>query len=707
MARSKAERPPFHEEFAARIIEDLKRGTAPWQRPWLPGQLRSPRNPVSGTVYSGINRVMLSRQGFEDPRWMSLKQANSLECRVRKGEKSQTIVFWQFSNEEPLLDDDGKPVLDAEGNKLKHKVELERPIVRFSSVFHASQLEGELPPLDLKQGVDWDPNEKAEVILRNSGAAIKHNQRDRAYYSLQRDEISLPPRESFAAADGYYATALHELGHWTGHGSRLNREFGPFGSEVYAREELRAEIASWILGQDLGVGHDPGQHLAYVDSWITVLEKDPYEIVRACRDAEQIKNYVLAMERTQEPEEQAIMQATQEAAREPLRERVRQAETPGRQAAEKVYLAVPYRQRNQAKAAGAKWDREAKLWYAPKGADLAKLESWLPEKASVPVKNMDVQAEFARAIQSSGLDLGEQPPIMDGKIHRVPLLDGKPGKLDGAYLGYADGVPAGFIQNHKTGEKITWKATGHVLTEEQKETLQAETAQRSAQRRLGLAREQERASKRAFAKFVNAKEATPEQTYLKAKGIAPCGAREDENGNLLIAGQDITGHIHTLQTVTPEGKRFEPGSRKAGCFHAIDPEGRLGQDPILIAEGFATAASVHMATGLPVVAAFDAGNLEPVAKSLREKFPEAPMLILADDDHAQAHNVGLEKAELAARAVGGRAVAPDFSDEEKAQGLTDFNDLHQARGDKGLAMIRERVGREVRKLEPGRGEVGR
>ncbi len=712
MARSKVERPPFHEEFAARIIEDLKRGTAPWQRPWRPGQLRSPRNPVSGTIYSGINRVMLSRQGFEDPRWMSLKQANSLECRVRKGEKSQTIVFWQFSKEEPLLDADGKPVLDAEGNALKHKVELERPIVRFSSVFHASQLEGELPPLDFTRGADWDPNEKAEAILRNSGAVIKHNQRDRAYYSLLRDEISLPPRESFAAADGYYVTALHELGHWTGHGSRLNREFGPFGSEVYAREELRAEIASWMLGQDLGVGHDPGQHLAYVESWITVLEKDPYEIVRACRDAEQIKNYVLAMERAQEREEHLTVQTTQEAAREPLREHVQQAEAPARQAEEKVYLAVPYRQRNQAKAAGARWDSQAKLWYAPQGADLAKLEPWLPEKAPEPVKTMDVQEEFSRAIQASGLDLSEQPPIMDGKIHRVPLLGAKPGKLDGAYLGYADGVPAGFIQNHKTGEKITWKATGHVLTEEQKETLKAEAAQRSAQRQLDLAREQEKASRRAFAKFVNAKEATPEQAYLKAKGIAPCGAREDENGNLLIAGQDITGHIHTLQTITMQnvtsaGKRFEPGSRKTGCFHAIDPNNKLGAEPILIAEGFATAASVHMATGLPVVAAFDAGNLEPVAKSLREKFPEAPMLILADDDHALTPNVGLEKAHQAAKAAGAKVLSPPFTVDEKAKGLTDFNDLHQARGDKGLALIKERVEREIRRMEPERGQMGR
>jgi Antirestriction protein len=117
MADDKKNRKPFHEEFAEKIIEDLKRGVAPWQKPWRPGEALAPMNPVSGTVYSGINRVMLSRYGFDDPRWMTLRQANTLDCRVRKGEKAETIVYWQFSKEEPARDDDGKPVLDDEGNQ--------------------------------------------------------------------------------------------------------------------------------------------------------------------------------------------------------------------------------------------------------------------------------------------------------------------------------------------------------------------------------------------------------------------------------------------------------------------------------------------------------------------------------------------------------------------------------------------------------------
>jgi len=503
MAADKKTRKSFHEEFAEKIIEDLKRGVAPWQKPWQPGEVLAPMNPVSGTVYSGINRVMLSRYGFDDPRWMTLRQANTVDCRVRKGEKSQTIVYWQFTKEEPAKDDDEQPVLDDKGNQVMEKVELTRPIVRFSSVFHVSQLAGEIPPLDKSVLVPpWDPNEKAEAILHNSGAVIKHNQRNRAFYSLSTDEICLPPKDHFMGQDTYYATALHELGHWTGHVSRLAREFGPFGSEVYAREELRAEIASWMLGQDLGIGHDPGQHLAYVGSWIKALEKDPFEIVRACRDAEKIKHYVITMEQKQERrQEKTEVREEEVAARAPLGVHASEQDTVREPADQKVFLAVPYREKGRAKAVGANWDPEAKLWYAPEGADMAKLKGWLPEKMPEAAPVMPPQVEFALALKAAGLDLSDQEPVMDGKIHRTPLVDGTADKLDGAYVGYLDGIPAGFIQNHKTGEKANWKATGHVLSDEQKAAQRSEAENRREQ--------QEKASKYDLSKFANAKGVEP------------------------------------------------------------------------------------------------------------------------------------------------------------------------------------------------------
>ena len=294
----KAKRPPYHEEFAGKIIERLEEGTAPWQIPWTPGKASLvPHNPASGTVYRGMNRVHLALSGYDDPRWMTLKQANDNGYGILPGSKATPVVYFQFTDEKNKLDNDGKPVLDADGKPEKEKVELDKPIVRFAHVFNAEQVDG-IPPLQLTdKAYEWEPIEKAENILAASGAAIKHDQSNRAFYRRMEDAIHLPPKENFDAPDKYYSTALHELGHWTGDENRLNREFGPFGSEKYAREELRAEIASWMLGQEIGVGHDPGQHAAYVQSWIQVLKEDPYEIVRACRDAEKIKEYVFDLEK--------------------------------------------------------------------------------------------------------------------------------------------------------------------------------------------------------------------------------------------------------------------------------------------------------------------------------------------------------------------------------------------------------------------------
>ena len=293
-----------HEEFAAKIIAMLEKGQTPWQKPWKAGELHPPFNPVSGTIYSGLNRVMLSEPDYADPRWMTFKHAQSQNYRVKKGSKSQPIVYWQWTESVDKLDGNGRPVLDSSGEPEKEIMLLERPRVRFYSVFHASQLETEngqpIPPFEPKE-LEWHPHERAEAILEASGASIFHDQRDRGFYSLQKDEIHLPPKENFANEGDYYPIAFHELGHWTRHPSRLNRENGPYGSELYAREELRAHIASWMMSQDLGIAFKPDEHHAsYVQDWVKVLKDDPYEIMRACRDAERINQYVMGLDQQRE-----------------------------------------------------------------------------------------------------------------------------------------------------------------------------------------------------------------------------------------------------------------------------------------------------------------------------------------------------------------------------------------------------------------------
>lgn len=635
---------------------------------------------------------------------------------------------------------DGKPERDEDGNVKTVLVERDKPYIRFFNVFHASQIDG-IPEWDGRE-ISWNPDDRAEAILENSGASITHDQRDRAFYRPSSDEIHLPPQAAFENTDKYYSTALHELGHWTGHESRLDREFGPFGSEIYAKEELRAEISSWMTSAEIGISHNPEQHASYVKSWIKVLKEDPYEIVRACQSAEKIKDYTLGFEKergkeaTKEqgmsvsgpdkakleqreskygvPENGKIWlkvpfsekdEAKQLGAKWDKKEKMwfapegedaqkfaawlpenkaaaQQKEKPQepRLATEKTYLNVPYREKGQAKKLGARWDKSEKLWFVASGTDLKPLEKWLPkEKVNAPQTN--ATQEFAKALQEAGLDLQGQQPIMDGTLQRVPVIDGKPNSKDGAYKGFLDAHPAGFIQNHKTGLKMNWKADGLELTAEEKAQIKAQAAQKRIEREKALAEQREKASKRSFAKFTNAKWATQQQEYLTKKGVPAYGVKVNERGDLLVPGRDVNGHIHTLQTITPEGKLFEKSGLKAGMFHTIDPGESIAKGgPILVAEGYATAASAHMASNMPTVVAFDASNLEPVAKALKAKYPKSSIVLVSDNDHHLEKNVGIEKAEAAAKAVGGLMATPKFNEAEKEQGLSDFNDLHKSRG---------------------------
>lgn len=397
---------PFHERVAEKIIDQLKAGTAPWQRPWndaaagAEGGSIIPMNPTTGKRYRGVNVVNLMAEGRADNRWMTYKQAAAAGAQVRKGEKGSLVQYWKFDEEQTLKDAQGKPVKDAEGNPVKVRVELERPRPFYAVVFNAEQMDG-LPPRTPPAPPEWNPIERADAILQASGARISETPGNRAYYSPGTDSITLPERSQFPAANRFYATALHEVGHWTGHPSRLNRDLAhPFGSEGYAKEELRAEIASMIMGDELRIGHDPEQHVAYVASWIKALEDDPMEIVRACSDAEKINAFILAFE--QQLDQQQTQQPTIEAAEGAT------AAVPGVVAEERTPIAVPFREKNEAKELGAKWDKQERTWYVPAGTDLTPFERWtapaseaaVEPAVAAPATTHQEQAESAAAAPS-------------------------------------------------------------------------------------------------------------------------------------------------------------------------------------------------------------------------------------------------------------------------------------------------------------------
>ena len=295
----------YHAQFAARIIQALKDGTAPWQKPWKPGERILPHNFSSGRDYRGGNAMYLAMQGLDhgyaDPRWGGYRQIQEAGGHVRKSETGTPIMYVEWKHRVTARDDQGNPVLDEAGRPTLDWVRRDRPLVKVQHVFNVEQTQG----LHLRSlataAPEWDGHERAEALICHSGIRVDHVAGDRAYYRLSEDRVVLPERSQFASQAAYTHTALHELGHATGHPSRLNRptlvDHGDFGSETYAREELRAEIAAMMSGEQLGIGHEPRHGTAYVQSWVKALQDDPKEIRAAAVDAQRISDWLLARER--------------------------------------------------------------------------------------------------------------------------------------------------------------------------------------------------------------------------------------------------------------------------------------------------------------------------------------------------------------------------------------------------------------------------
>jgi antirestriction protein ArdC len=290
----------LHEIVANNIIKKLEQGTAPWQLPWNSNgpSFMLPYNALTGNRYKGINILSLLSAQREDPRWLTFKQAEYQGYSVKKGEKATLIQYVKTHDYFTSRDQQGKIITQEDGKPLKEFQKLKTPIITTAWVFNAQQING-IEPLIIKEPKisNWENLQRVENLIIASKANISHNNEDRAYYNSKTDQIVMPKRNQFDSADKYYATVLHEMGHWTSHKDRLNRDiFNRIGTQEYAREELRAEIASMLIGHELNIGHDPGQHIAYVESWIQLLKDKPYEIHAAAADAEKILNYIMAFD---------------------------------------------------------------------------------------------------------------------------------------------------------------------------------------------------------------------------------------------------------------------------------------------------------------------------------------------------------------------------------------------------------------------------
>ena len=316
----------------------------------------------------------------------------------------------------------------------------------------------------------------------------------------------------------------------------------------------------------------------------------------------------------------------------------------------------------------------------------------------------DAIRQFADVLADAGLVL-KGLPIMDGRLHHVPTLGAKT-KSDnaGVYVGHLDGgVPAGWFNNYRadpSGEGQKWKATGitdtRSIAEIQKAKQEAERRRaQEEQKRIEL---EERIARWAERKW-NRSEPVTRHPYLEKKGVEAHGLRIDSKNRLVVPMRDLDGKIWSLQTISAEGeKQYTAGGRKKG-LHVIVGEYDPAR-PLVFAEGFATAASVHQASRLPVAVVFDSGNLKPVAEAYRERNPIQPLIFAADNDHhlplrkspagRELPNVGVEKAQEAARAVNGTVRIPEFT---RGNPGTDWNDYAAQHGLEAVASAFGQLGR--------------
>ena len=290
-------------------IQSLGENKLPWERGWVDTQRAY--NPVTGAKYHGNNYVLLQFismiKEYDDPRWCTIKQANQqgwkikpkpeevkkngeiygvplkywLPCEINKQGKFEKWISWDEYNQWKL-DTEDKRTLDVRSKTFY--------------VYNAKEIEG-IPELEIPaQNEEINPAPFIDDLIKNMGVGY-HEGGNQAFYNVATDSVIVPRKEQFLTEYDYHSTRLHELCHATGHNSRLNRDQqGTFGSQKYAKEELRAEIASSFLSQDIKLPFSEEHlknHAAYIQSWIEVLKKDPDELFRAIKSADEIEKYVL------------------------------------------------------------------------------------------------------------------------------------------------------------------------------------------------------------------------------------------------------------------------------------------------------------------------------------------------------------------------------------------------------------------------------
>jgi antirestriction protein ArdC len=300
-------------QLSEKLIAEIKEGNSLFQKPVKENgrpAFVTPINPVTGQGYSAMNALMMGMKRHDDPRWLSADAARFAGNWVKKDEKGTLIEFQKTKDIQAIRTAEGGRIKDDAGVTQTKTVTYDKPQPAKPFMFNGEQLK-DMPPLEeflakQNEGQTLSPVERATKLIEDSKAVIIHGGQE-AYYDKQRDAIFMPEPEHFENETKYFQAAIHQLAHWTGHESRLNRPMeGKFGSTDYAREEMRAAIAGILIGGELKIGHNFGQQAAYMNTFAKILKDEPFEIAKASRDAQKISNLLLGVnlkrEQKQAPE---------------------------------------------------------------------------------------------------------------------------------------------------------------------------------------------------------------------------------------------------------------------------------------------------------------------------------------------------------------------------------------------------------------------
>lgn len=316
---------PQRKMLIDKVLSNLESGSSLWQQGWRTSGI--PESAITGKPYRGVNNFFLTliamSEGYSDNRWLTFRQMEEKGWHFKTDEegksvgkgKGATIEFFELRDKET-----GKPfdkhtldgmTQDEKDDYFKDNV---RPVRKYYRVFNGDLIDG-IPERE-KHEIDANGiNERAEKIIdfwNKNEAKIVYGG-SQAYYRPSTDEVHLPNKEDFTDMPEFYVTALHEIGHSTGHESRLNRDLsGRFGTSEYALEELRAEIASMFMEQDLEVSTTDNHiqnNSAYIQAWHDKIKENPNELFTAIADADKIAKYVMSKEKQKKVEHFAVVQA--------------------------------------------------------------------------------------------------------------------------------------------------------------------------------------------------------------------------------------------------------------------------------------------------------------------------------------------------------------------------------------------------------------